>query len=1103
MLLSIFSLDKIRKLFTFLHKKSLYFRILFFYFLAMHRNIFSQILAGVTVASILASPFSVFADDTGLESEASTQVEVEASSTPAVPVESVLTETANEVVSLAEVEGGAAVTSTQDSPSEKAAKSVDSTEVTPQEATSNQESATIEVPKTFDQPSMIADRSNEGQSLTQGTTFRGGEKKQTKKFYTSGGFDFNVKFLDDGTIDMDSVKAIASMILVNPAPTKAEIVVMNGEEILMITNDKSTKVFFANSNSIFKNAFGGKNLLTDTVKVDFDLSEGVTVSWKKALAFPANKDQQRYNAIKKDGKIIGYTVKLEGIPKSSNYVWAFVPSKKYQDEQNTAPVPTIKTATFYTSNDKAFPVAMKDDGTVDVEASKKLLENELANITNEKDKKDAEEFIAYAGAAAELLEVEGKMLLFIKTNDHTTKVFHKEAGTHLKDSFKHSAATEGTLPADADITKAIAPAWIADADKADIAYFHAVNEGYTLLTKSGHWFYAPKKDPETTPFYTSNNKEFPVVLQNEMTVDLPASKKLLEKALPTITNPEDKKAAEDFIANATDADVEIKKIHNQRILFVKTDPGTTKVFRDSKDPLFQNAFRNTQATKGAPVDADIAQAIAPNWISDAEKGDITHSVTIGNDGYTLLTKTGHWFYAPLKLNIVHFYGSNNGELEVVMKDENTVDLIQTKKRLEPKIPLLPANLQEEARDFADNATDADVVIKEIEGVKLLFVKTSKHTKVFRSPDTDTMFQNAFKAGTEMNNDVVYADNVVKPDWVDITKKVTHYNEIKKADKVIGYALKTEDKHWFYAPVAHRVNFEMDGAAAIADQIIPLNGKAIKPTNPSKTGYRFDGWFADKAFKTAFDFTKTITEHTTVYAKWTRNSTGGGSSGSSGGSSGSSGGGSATVTTTPLTPKEVTPEVKGDEQVRNKVLFPSFAKSCDQAVLDLTDSRLVAYYADLQVQNAANVHRSLTRAEFLKLVLNAAQVDVSTESAPDYTDVTETHTLAGYIAYATRAGIVSGMNGKFRPNDTITRAEAAKIFVNVAGIKPSLNVHTFADVDAASSLAGYIQAAYDNCLLNGRKTLGGETLLENGSRVYEPEAPITLAETAKVLYNIVH
>lgn len=164
---------------------------------------------------------------------------------------------------------------------------------------------------------------------------------------------------------------------------------------------------------------------------------------------------------------------------------------------------------------------------------------------------------------------------------------------------------------------------------------------------------------------------------------------------------------------------------------------------------------------------------------------------------------------------------------------------------------------------------------------------------------------------------------------------------------------------------------------------------------------------------------------------------------------------------------------------------------------------MAYYNDINVIDQSNLNRSLTRAEFLKLVLNAAKVDVTKESAPTYTDVPATHTLANYIAYATRIGLVSGDNNTFRPDDTITRAEAAKIFVKAAGINLSSDVRTFSDVEKNHSLAVHIQTAFDNCLLNGRKTMGGETLLANGVRVYEPESYITLAETAKVLYNIVH
>ena len=119
----------------------------------------------------------------------------------------------------------------------------------------------------------------------------------------------------------------------------------------------------------------------------------------------------------------------------------------------------------------------------------------------------------------------------------------------------------------------------------------------------------------------------------------------------------------------------------------------------------------------------------------------------------------------------------------------------------------------------------------------------------------------------------------------------------------------------------------------------------------------------------------------------------------------------------------------------------------------------------------------------------------------YSDVSSDYSLKKYIDYATAMGIVSGQNNKFRPNDIITRAEAAKIFVKIAGLKLSEKSITFSDVPASHTLSLYIQTAFDNCLLNGRKTMNGESLLANNMRIYEPEDAITLAETAKVLYNI--
>jgi hypothetical protein len=199
---------------------------------------------------------------------------------------------------------------------------------------------------------------------------------------------------------------------------------------------------------------------------------------------------------------------------------------------------------------------------------------------------------------------------------------------------------------------------------------------------------------------------------------------------------------------------------------------------------------------------------------------------------------------------------------------------------------------------------------------------------------------------------------------------------------------------------------------------------------------------------------------------------------------------ATGTVTPPVPT-VTPA--------SAIIFPNFVPMCSNEVTDLNDARLTAYYSTVGIVNRSNTGRKLTRAEFLKVILNGAGVDVSKEANPNYSDVSSTNTLRKYIAYATRTGIVSGQNGKFRPDDLISRAEVAKVLVRSTKVSMSSVETAFADVGSSNSLAIYIQTAFDNCILHGRKTQGGEPVV--GSRVFEPADGITLAETIKVVYNI--
>jgi uncharacterized repeat protein (TIGR02543 family) len=66
-----------------------------------------------------------------------------------------------------------------------------------------------------------------------------------------------------------------------------------------------------------------------------------------------------------------------------------------------------------------------------------------------------------------------------------------------------------------------------------------------------------------------------------------------------------------------------------------------------------------------------------------------------------------------------------------------------------------------------------------------------------------------------------------------------------------------------------VSFDADGGSpAPASQTVVSGEKALEPANPTKEGYTFDGWHADAAKTTLWDFaTDTVTAATTIYAKW--------------------------------------------------------------------------------------------------------------------------------------------------------------------------------------------------------------------------------------------
>lgn len=133
----------------------------------------------------------------------------------------------------------------------------------------------------------------------------------------------------------------------------------------------------------------------------------------------------------------------------------------------------------------------------------------------------------------------------------------------------------------------------------------------------------------------------------------------------------------------------------------------------------------------------------------------------------------------------------------------------------------------------------------------------------------------------------------------------------------------------------------------------------------------------------------------------------------------------------------------------------------------------------------------TRSEFLKMTLKLFGKDYSTTdvSSLTFSDVSKTSWQAKVVAKAVSEGIVSTANSKFRPNDSISRAEAVKILLKVAWIEASeVSTSSFSDVSGWATK--YVEQAKKSGIVNGQTV--------NGKLMFRPSDSITREEVAKVI-----
>lgn len=138
----------------------------------------------------------------------------------------------------------------------------------------------------------------------------------------------------------------------------------------------------------------------------------------------------------------------------------------------------------------------------------------------------------------------------------------------------------------------------------------------------------------------------------------------------------------------------------------------------------------------------------------------------------------------------------------------------------------------------------------------------------------------------------------------------------------------------------------------------------------------------------------------------------------------------------------------------------------------------------------NPNQSITRAQMATILCAVCGWEEVAENT--FSDVKGDEWFAPYVLKANAAGAMSGYNGMMRPNDTITRQEAAVMMYKALFMQPAETDKVFTDQGKiADWAAAQVKAMAANGYITGRP---------DGS--FDPTGSITRAETVTILNQMV-
>lgn len=167
---------------------------------------------------------------------------------------------------------------------------------------------------------------------------------------------------------------------------------------------------------------------------------------------------------------------------------------------------------------------------------------------------------------------------------------------------------------------------------------------------------------------------------------------------------------------------------------------------------------------------------------------------------------------------------------------------------------------------------------------------------------------------------------------------------------------------------------------------------------------------------------------------------------------------------------------------------------EKEIIEFLDLQIINGVKNKLGQTLVNPNDSITRAQFVKMLVNALQLENNGQQAPSFIDVQQSDWFAPYVEIAASLGITTGSNGSFKPNDKIKRDQMATMIARAASLqsndrKSSSLARSFKDVSDDYWAYPSISQAASAGIISG---------YEDGT--FKPNAYATRAQGIVIIYR---